>query len=62
MRKRTNQFVIVVLVSLLVAAAVLAPGRQERAAMLASEGRYEEAIALLQRQFISGLTLGSTKE
>jgi len=37
-------------VSLLVAAAVLAPGRQERAAMLASEGRYEEAIALLQRQ------------
>src|SRR5436190_11685565 len=48
--RRTHHFVVVVLVSLLVAAAVLAPGRQERAAMLASEGRYEEAIALLQRQ------------
>src|SRR4051812_38483546 len=48
--RRTYHFVVIVLVSLLVAAAVLAPGRQERAAMLASEGRYEEAIALLQRQ------------
>jgi tetratricopeptide (TPR) repeat protein len=48
--RKTHHFIVVVLISLLVAAAVLSPGRQERAAMLASEGRYEEAIALVQRQ------------
>lgn len=45
-----RQFILVVIVSLLVAAAVLSPWREERAAMLAGEGRHREAIALLERQ------------
>jgi Flp pilus assembly protein TadD len=47
---RARQFIVVVIVSLLVAAALLSPGREEQAAMLASEGRHNAAIALLERQ------------
>jgi hypothetical protein len=48
-RMRTaHQFIFVVIVSLVAAAALLAPGRQEHAAMLAGEGRHKEAIALLE--------------
>jgi len=42
-----------VIVALAVAAVVLSPGRDERAAVLASEGRHKEAIALLERQLSS---------
>ena len=45
-----RQFILVVIVSLVIAAVVLSPGREERAAMLAGEGRHKEAIALLERQ------------
>jgi tetratricopeptide (TPR) repeat protein len=48
--RRAHHFIVVVLIALLVAAAVLSPGRRERAAMLASEGRHEEATAMLRRQ------------
>src|ERR1700756_3692583 len=48
--RRAHHFIVVVLIALLVAAAVLSRGRRERAAMLASEGRHEEAIAMLRRQ------------
>lgn len=48
--KTTHQFGLVVIVSLLVAAFMLSPGREEHAAMLAGEGRHKEAIALLNRQ------------
>jgi tetratricopeptide (TPR) repeat protein len=42
-----RQFIVVVIVSLLVAAVLLSPWREERAAMLAGEGRHREAIELL---------------
>jgi hypothetical protein len=45
-----RQFVLVVIVSLVVAAAVLSPWREERAAILAGEGRHQEAIALLEHR------------
>jgi hypothetical protein len=48
--RTARQFILVVIVSLLVAAVVLSPGREERAAMLAGEGRHKEAIALLERR------------
>jgi hypothetical protein len=44
---------LVVIVSLCVAAALLSPWREERAAMLAGEGRYGEAIALLESRLAS---------
>ena len=44
------QFILVVIVSLLVAAVALSPRRGEHAAMLAGEGRHKEAIALLERR------------
>jgi tetratricopeptide (TPR) repeat protein len=47
---RARLFVVVVIASLVVAAVVLSPRRDERAAMLAGEGRHAEAIALLQRR------------
>src|SRR4051794_5139771 len=46
--RTAHQFILVVTVSLLVAAVVLSPGREEHAAMLAGEGRHKEAIALLE--------------
>ena len=46
---KARQFVLMVILSLLVAAVVLSP-RREHAAMLAGEGRHKEAIALLERQ------------
>lgn len=48
--RTAHQFILVVIVSLIAAAAVLAPGREEHAAMLAGEGRHKEAIALLERR------------
>jgi tetratricopeptide (TPR) repeat protein len=48
-----RQFVFVVIISLLVAAVVLSPWREERAAMLAGEGRHREAIALLEHRLAS---------
>jgi tetratricopeptide (TPR) repeat protein len=48
--KTSRQFVLMVVVALGVATVVLLPRREEHAAMLASEGRHEEAIALLKRQ------------
>jgi tetratricopeptide (TPR) repeat protein len=48
-----RQFIVVVIVSLLVAAALLSPWREERAAMLAGEGRHREAIELLERRLVS---------
>jgi tetratricopeptide (TPR) repeat protein len=48
--RKAHQFILVVIVSLFVAAMVLSPWRQEQAAMLAGEGRHKEAIALLQRR------------
>ena len=52
--RTAHQFVLVVIVSLLVAAVVLSPGREEHAAMLAGEGRHQEAIALLERRLGEG--------
>jgi tetratricopeptide (TPR) repeat protein len=46
--KTAHQFILVVIVSLLGAAVVLSFGREEHAAMLAGEGRHQEAIALLE--------------
>jgi Flp pilus assembly protein TadD len=48
--RTARQFILVVIVSLLVAAVVLSPGREEHAAMLVGEGRHKEAIALLERR------------
>ena len=48
--RTAHQFILVVIVSLLIAAVVLSPGREEQAAMLAGEGRHKEAIALLERR------------
>ena len=48
-----RQFILVVIVSLLVAVALLSPWREERAAMLAGEGRHKAAIALLERRLAS---------
>jgi tetratricopeptide (TPR) repeat protein len=48
-----QQFMLMVVVAVVVAAVVLSPGRDERAAVLASEGRHKEAIALLERQLSS---------
>jgi hypothetical protein len=48
--RTARQFILVVIVSLLVAAVVLSPGREEHAAMLAGEGRHKEAIALIERR------------
>jgi tetratricopeptide (TPR) repeat protein len=48
--RTAHQFTLVVIVSLLVAAVVLSLGREEHAAMLAGEGRHQEAIALLERR------------
>jgi tetratricopeptide (TPR) repeat protein len=48
--KTANQFILVVIVSLLGAAVMLSLGREEHAAMLAGEGRHKEAIALLERR------------
>jgi tetratricopeptide (TPR) repeat protein len=45
-----RQFILVVVVSLLIAAVVLFPRREEHAAMLAGEGRHKEAIAILERR------------
>ncbi len=45
---RAGRFILVVIVSLLVAAVVLYPKHDEHAAMLAGEGRHAEAIALVQ--------------
>ncbi|RBP07136.1 tetratricopeptide repeat protein [Roseiarcus fermentans] len=47
---RARLFIVVVIGSLLAAAAVLSPKRGEQAAMLAGEGRHAEAIALLERR------------
>lgn len=47
---RARLFILFVIVSLFVAAAVLFPKRDEQAAMLAAEGRHTEAIALLERR------------
>jgi tetratricopeptide (TPR) repeat protein len=43
-----RQFILAVIVSLLIAAVVLSPRREEREAMLAGEGRHRDAIALLE--------------
>jgi tetratricopeptide (TPR) repeat protein len=51
--RTAQQFMLMVIVALVVAAVVLSPGRDERAAVLASEGRHREAIALLERQLSS---------
>jgi tetratricopeptide (TPR) repeat protein len=51
--RTAQQFMLMVIVALAVAAVVLSPGRDERAAVLASEGRHKEAIALLERQLSS---------
>lgn len=48
--KTSRQFILMVVVALVVAAVVLLPRREEHTAVLASEGRHEEAIALLERQ------------
>jgi tetratricopeptide (TPR) repeat protein len=48
-----RQFILVVIFSLVIAAAVLSPWREERAAMLAGEGRHREAIALLEGRLAS---------
>jgi tetratricopeptide (TPR) repeat protein len=45
-----KQFILLVIVSLFIAAVVLSPRREEHAAMLAGEGRHTEAIVLLERQ------------
>jgi len=45
-----HQFVVVVIISLIVAAVVMLPRRGEQAAMLAGEGRHKEAIALMERR------------
>src|SRR5260370_20829065 len=50
--KTAHQFILVVIVSLLGAAVVLSFGREEYAAMLAGEGRHQEAIALLERRLV----------
>lgn len=50
--RAARQFIAVVIATLLIAAAVLLPGREEHAAMLAGEGRHREAIALLERQLV----------
>jgi tetratricopeptide (TPR) repeat protein len=47
---RARLFILVVIVSLAIAAVALSPKREERAAMLAGEGRHKEAIALLERR------------
>jgi tetratricopeptide (TPR) repeat protein len=47
---RARQFTLVVIVSLIVAAVVLSPKREEHTAMLAGEGRHKEAITLLERR------------
>ncbi|MBR0842121.1 tetratricopeptide repeat protein [Bradyrhizobium liaoningense] len=52
--KTSRQFVFMVVVALGVAAVALLPRREEHAAVLASEGRHEEAIALLARQSAHG--------
>jgi tetratricopeptide (TPR) repeat protein len=46
--KASRQFVLMVIVALVVAAALLLPRRDEHAAMLASDGQHEQAIALLE--------------
>src|SRR5260370_626925 len=51
--KTAHQFILVVIVSLLGAAVVLSFGREEHAAMLAGEGRHQEAIALLERRLVA---------
>jgi tetratricopeptide (TPR) repeat protein len=48
--RRAHQFVIGVIITLIVAMIMLSPRGEEHAAMLASEGRHKEAIAILQRQ------------
>jgi tetratricopeptide (TPR) repeat protein len=48
--KTAHQFILVVIVSLLGAAVVLSVGREEHSAVLAGEGRHQEAIALLERR------------
>ncbi|WGD49472.1 tetratricopeptide repeat protein [Bradyrhizobium sp. CB1650] len=48
--KSSRQFILMVIVALIAAAVVLSPRREEHTAVLASEGRHEEAIALLERQ------------
>jgi tetratricopeptide (TPR) repeat protein len=48
--RTAHKFTVVVVASLVLAAIVLAPGRQEYVAMLASEGRHKEAIAILEHQ------------
>src|SRR3984893_443669 len=48
--RAAHQFILVVIASLLVATVVLSLGREEHAAMLAGEGRHQEAIALLERR------------
>jgi tetratricopeptide (TPR) repeat protein len=50
--RTAHQFVLVVVLSLVVAAVLLLPGREEHAAMLAGEGRHREAIALLERRLV----------
>lgn len=46
--RATQKFILMVVVALVAAAAIMSPGRQEHAAMLAGEGRHKEAIALLE--------------
>lgn len=48
--RAARQFVILVIVTLIVAGIALSPGREEHAAMLAGEGKHREAIVLLEHQ------------
>lgn len=50
--KTSWQFILMVVVALVVAAVVLLPRREEHTAVLASEGRHAEAIALLERRSV----------
>ena len=48
--RAARQFIILVIVTLIVAGIALSPGREEHAAMLAGEGKHREAIVLLEHQ------------
>ena len=48
--RTAHQFILVVILSLFLAAVLLMPGRDEHVAVLVGEGRYKEAIALLQHR------------
>lgn len=50
--RTTYHFIVLVVVSVLVAALLLSPGAEERAAMLAGEGRHREVIASLEQRLV----------